>query len=195
MYCYSLSARLKEATAVLLSNQLTFPKALVVAGMFVASTCSSIGQDEKLSISLGADVLVPLGQLKTEVLTGFGGSAKLNLPLSRLVGITASIGFVSFEGKSDSSASFRGAPLRAGLKLYLIRGKASSIYCSGEAGLFLSTSSPTNHTGFSASPIMGFELPMGSITFLDISARYDYMDLSGRKRSSLGVRVAASFRL
>lgn len=189
------STRSKVIASVSSRNQFSSLKVLLLIPMLVASTRGSIGQEQRFSISLGADVLIPLGQLKSEVLTGYGGSAKINLLLSRGVGITASVGFVSFESKSDSSASFRGAPLRAGLKLYLIRGKASSIYCSGEAGLFLSTSSPTNHTGFSASPIMGFELPMGSITFLDISARYDYMDLSGRKRSSLGVRVAASFRL
>lgn len=163
--------------------------------MLLASTSESLGQAEGFSISLGADVLVPLGQLKSEVLTGFGGSAKLNLLLSQRVGVTASIGFVSFEGKSDSSASFRGAPVRVGLSFFLVRGTAVSVYCSGEAGLFLSTVNHIRHVGFSVAPIVGFELPMGSSTFVDVSTRYDYMDLSARKRSSLGVRAAVAFRL
>ena len=164
---------------------------LLLLGPLYASTA----QESRSSVSLGADVLIPLGKLKDEVVTGFGGSAKFNFRLSRSFALTASIGFVSFQGKRDTLASFEGVPLHAGLRFYLIRGVASSMYCAIEAGVFLLTGKQSRSAGPSGSPILGVELPLGKTTNIDLSARYDYLHLPRGTRTDLGLRAAASFQL
>lgn len=142
-------------------------------------------------MSLGADVLPPLGVLKEEVVTGFGGSADLNLLLSGQMGLTMSIGFVSFEGRKDTMASFEGVPIRGGVKVY----PTSSFYCAGQVGAFFLTGKRGHSAALSVCPIVGLELPLGLTTSIDLSARYDYVNLPRGWRADLGFRVAAGFRL
>ncbi len=87
---------------MLSNNQFILQKAFVLVVMPLASICTSLAQEVKLWFSLGADVLVPVGKLKTEVLVGYGGSANISLYVSPQFAPTVSIGFASFEGKSGS---------------------------------------------------------------------------------------------
>lgn len=170
-------------------------RGLILLSLLLVSTYESRSEVGALSISLGADVLAPLGKLRSEVLTGYGGSAKFNLLLSRRFALASSVGFMSFQGKLDSLASIRGVPVRVGLKFYAIRSVAMDLYLSGEAGIFFPTDKQERAVGLSAAPILGFELPMGTGTCFDLSLRYDHIDFSGRKRATLGVRAAATFQL
>ncbi len=158
---------------MLSNNQFILQKAFVLVVMLLASICTTLAQEEKLWFSLGADVLVPVGKLKTEVLVGYGGSANISLYVSPQFALTVSIGFASFEGKSDSLASFRGVPIRGGLKFYLLRQKAIRIYSTSEAGAFFLSNKQGTSVGFGIAPILGFESPIGARANLDVSIRYD----------------------
>jgi hypothetical protein len=190
-FCFSLAmcSIVRNSTRRILRHLLGI---VVVTGL---STSFLTAQESGFAISLGADVLAPLGEFRSEVLTGYGGSIKFNLFFSERLALVASVGLMSFEGKSDSLSSLRGSPMRAGLKFYLVPNASTRVYCAGEAGLFVSTDKQNKSQGFSAAPIAGLEFLVGKTTCLDLSARYDYVDVSGRKRASLGVRVAASFPL
>ena len=144
-------------------------------------------------LSIGADVLVPIGDFKQDALTGFGATGRVQFPLSRMVALTVTSGYASWNAKSGSGIVLKGVPVRGGIKYYLMPEQDSRLYGIGEIGVFFSSSAGESSTAFSFAPILGVEILVGSETRLDFSARYDFIGTSGSSSASIGFRTGLNF--
>ena len=183
--------------------------------LVVAMAAPSYAQ--KMSISVGPDILLPVGNFKDAYSIGFGGTARGQYDFTPMVSGGLEAGYFTWSGKSDnlpagvSAPSFHGIPIRVFGKYYFMpaEGKAR-FYGMAELGLFFWSSSvnipavvtpfgtfgggsaSASGSDFNLAPVVGVELPVGSV-HLDISVRYDMILTSGNSTSNIGGRVGVNF--
>ena len=194
---------------------------VLIALALVASPASSQG---KMALSVGGDVLLPMGTFKDAVSTGFGGSVRFQYEVAPNAAVGATTGYYTWGGKDlggnlGTGPSFKGVPFRVFGKYYFMPAgeKQPRVYGIAELGLFFGSSgdvtipgvnvpgvgvvgggtvSGGSSTNFNYAPGLGVEVPLGEgKTLLDISARYDGIATSGGSSSSVAARVGVNFPL
>jgi hypothetical protein len=148
---------------------------------------------EKTMLNIGADVLVPIGEFKSKALTGFGATGRVEFLLSRMVALTVTSGYVSWNSKSGSGVFLKGVPLKGGIKYYITPENRNRLYGIGEIGAFFSSNAGEASTNLSFAPILGFEVLIGSETRIDFSARYDFIATPGTSSANIGFRTGLNF--
>ncbi len=176
----------------------------------------------KMSLSVGADVLLPMGTFGDAVSTGFGGSVRGQYDITPMFSAGVTIGYFTWSAKDQTvlgatvkGTSLKGLPIRVFGKYYFMpEGEKLRVYGMAELGFFIATvtvpaqtftyfgvtyTSPeasASETDFNYAPGVGLELPLGSgNTKLDISVRYDGIATSGSSSGSIGARVGVNFGL
>lgn len=179
----------------------------------------------KMSLSVGADVLLPMGTFGDAFSTGFGGSVRGQYDFTPMASAGLTIGYFTWSGKDQTiegttftGPNFKGVPVRVFGKYYFMpEGEKLRVYGMVELGLFFgSTGDVTvanpfagfpgqpatvtvagqSESDFNYAPGVGLELPLGGgNTKLDISVRYDGIATSGNSSGSIGARVGVNFGL
>ena len=185
---------------------------LLFASVLVLGTVSTASAGP-IGLSVGGDVLFPMGTFGDVVSTGFGGSVRGEIASSPVFSFGLTTGYYVWSGKDQTSggvtisgADFKGVPLRGYGKFYASPGGGSRFYGIMEIGVFFSSatvsgtiagqsySTSASSTDFNYAPGIGVEIPLGSgETALDLSARYDGIATSGNTSGSFGVRAGVNF--
>jgi len=182
---------------------------LALATMMVSGSNAA----SKLSLSVGPDVLIPMGTFGDGVSTGFGGSVRGQYDINSMASVGLTAGYYTWSGKDNlgvTGANFKGVPVRVFGKYYFMPAGSARVYGIAELGMFFSSvdvpaqtiggitygGGSASSTDFNYAPGVGVELPLGSgSTKLDVSIRYDGIATSGGSSGSLGARVGINFPL
>ncbi len=203
-------------------RNLLLAASVLIALAVIASPASSQG---KMALSVGGDLLLPMGGFKDAVSTGFGGSVRFQYEVSPMAAVGGTAGYYTWSGKDlggnlGTGPSFKGIPLRVFGKYYFMPAgeKKSRVYGIAELGIFFGSSgdytmpavtvpgfgtigggtvSGESSTSFNYAPGLGVEVPLGEgKTTLDISARWDGIAKKlGNAANNIGARVGVTFPL
>ena len=188
----TLPMQLKMQAFSLSHSSKTLLLALAILSIMQLQTDRSRAQ-EKTMLSMGADVLVPIGRFKENALIGFGATGRVEFLLSRMVALTITSGYASWNSKSGSGVYLKGVPVRGGIKYYLMPENGNRLYGIGEIGAFFSSNAGEASTDLSFAPILGFEVLIGLQTRIDFSARYDFIATPGNSSANIGFRTGLNF--
>jgi len=202
-------------------------KNLVLAVMvlaMVAVVASPAGAQDKISLSVGPDIMLPLGTFSDAYSIGFGGTARGQYDFTPMISAGLEVGYFTFSAKSVAAGftapSFHSIPVRVFGKYYFMpEGKGARFYGMVELGFWFSsstvntpaipgvtipgfgtiggvpaTSTSVSSTDFNYVPAVGVEIPAGKMK-VDISVRYDGVATSGSSTSLIGGRVGLNFPL
>ena len=198
-------------------------KKLLLAVVVLALVCGvgSTSYAGNIALSVGGDVLLPIGTFGDQVSTGFGGSVRGQYNVTPMFSAGLTVGYYTWSAKdltqggiTIKGVSLKGLPIRVFGKYYFMPEGGARVYGAAELGFFIATvTSPAqtisvfgvsvtvpevsaSETDFNYAPGIGVELPLGSgNTKLDISARYDGIATTGSTSGSIGGRVGINFGL
>jgi len=189
----------------------------VLAFLFVI-TFAKAQSGNKISYSIGPEFVIPLnttsstaGLARDYYQNGFGGSIKIEAPVTLTLHFTGSAGYVDYPtnahylyalpaesptpgfpmGGGAQPPSFKFVPVKAGLQYYYDQ----YLYLSGEAGAAFGANTVST-TSFIYSGGLGAIIPFNTHSGLDVSARYERGFLSSNydsPMSQVGFRVAYKF--
>jgi hypothetical protein len=181
---------------------------MVVALVTPASAAS------KMALSVGGDLLLPMGSFGDAVKLGFGGSVRFQYNITPMAAVGGETGYYVWGGKDVegfSGPSFKGLPVRAFGKYYFMPEGGTRVYGMAELGIFFGSSGEVSYTipgygtvsggggsstGFNFCPVVGVEIPVsGGKNAVDLSVRYDGISASGGTNGSIGFRVGYNFPL
>jgi hypothetical protein len=187
---------------------------VVVALAMVVAVAAPTNAQDKMTLGVGADLLLPMGTFGDMYSIGFGGSVRGQYNLSPMAGVGLSVGYFTWTGKDiagfSAKPSFSGLPVRVFGKYYFMPEGKMRFYGMAELGLFFWSSKvslpsvtvlgqtfgggevSTTGSDFSFAPVVGIELPAGKMTW-DVSVRYDAIATTGSTSGSLGARVGVNF--
>ena len=190
---------------------ITFKK-LIVFIAFISFSYVAKAQYSAVSdtarIAIGPDVSFPSGSFNSSYKLGLGAAIQLDVPLNEKFYITASAGYTSFDAINSSSnanyilnvkaANMNVAPLKIGLKYYLIR----TFYIQGEAGeaMLLNKAAVYGNYGsaFTYAPQMGILFQLKHRNYIDAGVRWQRTQsffADGGYNTIWGARVAYAFSL
>lgn len=196
--------------------------AVFVALVLVVLMSTSMNAQGKMVLSVGGDVLIPMGTFGDAQSTGFGGSVRGQYNFTPMFSAGLTVGYYTWSGKDQTIAgatvkggTFKGVPVRAfGRYYFMPESEKVRFYGIAEIGLFFgsvdvpaitintplgpitSGGGSASSTDFNYAPGLGVEFGLGSgNTKLDVSARYDGIATSGSSSGSLGARVGVNFGL
>lgn len=166
-------------------------------GLCTIAAVKSNAQDAKtsgVSLSIGAELAIPTGDLSLVTPLGLGGSVKAVFPLSNVLGFTVSAGYQHYLKKNffgERIGGFHGIPLKGGIRVNIDKG----FYIEPQAGY--------TSFGSSENPDAGYEGAFtyaGNVGYLingkvDISIRYESATKGGSSLSHVGLRIAYNFKL
>ncbi len=179
----------------------------LLLSLTVLAATNSFAQDDKKedgpAISIGAEVGIPLGDLKTTYSVGIGGSVKAAIPVFEGGAFTINAGYMTFSGKSFQTLTGFDAnlnpiygsaklqslgmiPIKAGLRFSISEG----FYGEPQLGYTL-------YSGSGSSGAFTYAANLGYVInkMVDISARYEAASKNSSTLSFIGARVAYSFGL
>ena len=187
--------------------------AIVIVGLIVAISAPSSAQS-KMSLSVGGDVMLPLGTFGDVFSLGFGGTVRGQYDFTPVISAGLEAGYFSWSSKSVTAPAvaptFHGVPVRVFGKYYFMpEGAKMRFYGMAELGLFFGSSSVTvpsftflgvtyggttsaSSTDFMYAPVVGVEIPACKVA-IDVSVRYDGIATSGSSTSNIGARVGVNF--
>ncbi|MGA9116629.1 MAG: outer membrane beta-barrel protein [Bacteroidota bacterium] len=195
---------------------------LLLAAALVPFTAGAQG---KMSLSVGGDLLLPMGTFGDAVGMGFGGSVRGQYDITPMFSAGLTAGYYTWSGKDRTfgtqtydGPSLSGIPIRAFGKYYFMpEGEKIRAYGIAELGVFIAspgdvtipnplaalpgqpatiTVSGESSTEFNYAPGVGAEFIVGGgNTKLDVSARYDAIATEGETSGSIGFRVGVNFGL
>ena len=187
-------------------------KKLFILLAFISFTYAAKAQysavPDTARITFGPDLSFPSGNFANSYNYGVGASVQLDYPLSTKLYVTGNVGYSMFKSNNSGSnpelitnvktANMSTAPLKLGLKFYLIR----TFYIGGEAGetLLLNRTAVygIDASAFTWAPEMGILFKLHNHNFIDGAVRWQktqsfYGD--GNYNTFWGVRVAYGFDL
>lgn len=189
----------------------------ILVAVVICALVFSVGQanaESKLSLSVGGDVLIPMGTFGDAVSTGFGGSVRGQYDITPMFSAGLTVGYYTWSGKDVSGftgPNFKGLPVRVFGKYYFMPAEQKvRVYGIAELGLFFGSVDVPSFTilgvtygggtesssDFNYAPGVGAEIGLGGgNTKLDVSVRYDGIATEGETSGSLGARVGVSFPL
>ncbi len=188
----------------------------VVALLFSVSQSNA---ESRMALSVGGDVLIPMGTFGDAVSAGFGGSVRFQYNVTPMFSAGLTTGYYTWSGKDQTEsgitvkgASFKGLPVRVFGKYYFMpEDQKMRVYGIAELGLFFSSvdvpsvtipgfgtvgGGTESSSDFNYAPGLGVEFGVGGgNTKIDVSVRYDGIATSGETSGSLGARVGVNFPL
>jgi hypothetical protein len=145
-------------------------------------------------ISVGGNVVFPVGDFAEIAKTGYGGSATFEHPLQRdMMGVIYS-GY-SYFGGDEEGVSWSMIPLVAGLKFYFAT--KNDWYLAALVGVnFITAKRPSGEnsqstTDFAGNANFGYEFKTSRDGALDISAGFVFIN----EQNYIGMRLAYIFKL
>jgi len=185
--------------------------AVVVAFALLALMSAGSNAQGKIALSVGGDVLIPMGNFGNAYSTGFGGSVRGQYNITPMFSAGLTTGYYTWSGKILKGVTYKGVPVRAFGKYYFVpESEKVRFYGIAEIGMFFGSvdvppintpfgpigGGSASSTDFNFAPGVGVEFGLGSgNTKLDVSARYDVIATSGSSSGSLGARVGVNFGL
>ena len=190
---------------------ITFKKLLVFIA-FISFSYAAKAQYSAVSdtarLAIGPDVSDPTGNFGSSYKLGVGVSLQLDVPLSEKFYVTGSVGYTEFPAVNSGNnanyilnvkaAAMDVAPLKLGLKFYLIR----TFYIQAEAGYtFLTNESAIyalDQSAFTYAPQLGILFKLKHRQYIDAGFRWQRTQSffgDGTYNSFYGFRVAYAFGL
>lgn len=154
---------------------------IAITAMISFSAISQSKSSGGSSFSGGLEIGLPMGDFNVTQSLGYGAS--VHGLFGDKSGFTASIGYMSFSGKSftgGSYAAFGLTPVKVGYRL----ASEGGFYTEPQVGI----SFYTGGSGFTYAPVVG--MMTGS---LDLSVRYESISSTGSTLSFLGFRLGYKF--
>lgn len=180
----------------------------LLAGLSIVLATSAFAQETParrgLSLSIGPELAIPLGAFRNKLSfpgselpvrgykAGFGGSAKLNIPVATNMDVSLSAGYMAFSQKASldtlgaisvNKNSYTLVPFKAGLRFRLNGG----FYIEPQAGY--TQTKIKNEEG------AGYFTYAGNIGYLigrtvDVAVRYESVSRKGGNLNFAGLRIA-----
>lgn len=153
---------------------------------------------DKWRFGIGADGLLPVGNLSNTANFGLGLTPRVQYSLNNKVAFTFTTGIYHFftktiyipDGEFGAGSTIENKldliPAKAGLKYFL----PSNFYIAGELGFAFEVGNGGGPTKFVASPSVGYVTKNWDIGF-----RYENFSGDGYSYGVLGLRVAYGFKL
>lgn len=167
----------------------------LLAGFSIVLATSTFAQETParrgLSLSIGPEAAFPIGTFRDFYKVGFGGSAKLNLPVATNIDVTFSAGYMAFSSKGlgmiDSiqidKNSYSFVPFKAGLRFRTNGG----FYVEPQAGYTQTKIKNMEGAGyFTYAGNLGYMIGRA----VDVAVRYEAVTASGESLKFIGLRVA-----
>jgi len=190
---------------------ITFKKLLVFIA-FISFSYAAKAQYSAVSdttrIAIGPDFTFPFGKFESSYKLGIGASIQADVPLNDKFYITGNVGFTSYTPANGGAnpeyivgvktANLNVAPLKIGLKYYLIR----TFYIQAEAGesmlLNKSAAYALDGSAFTYGPQMGILFKLKHRNYIDGGVRWQRTESffgDGTYNSTWGVRVAYAYSI
>ena len=119
---------------------------VLVAGAMVLSLVSMNAKagGDNARLSIGAEVGLPMGNFGDAASTGFGGSVRYEMPMGDNLGLTGTVGFLTFSAKTGGliSASYTMIPIMFGAKYYFTE-QQNGFYGAFALGITMTTAKVT----------------------------------------------------
>lgn len=146
-------------------------------------------------VSLGAEFAFPVDKEFSNMFTvGFGGSGRLDIPVTAALYATASAGFISFYAKDRVNGTLLDmnnksyVPLKAGAKYYL----SPIIYAQGEVGASIGVQKSSGASLILA-PAIGAIFPITKKGFLNADIRFENWNRDMGNLNHFALRAAYQF--
>jgi len=181
-----------ELKKIVMNTKIKF--SLVALSVFFCS--QSFGQTARPSLSIGAELGIPTGDLNASQKIGIGGSVKAAFPVTSDLDITASVGIISFSGDEVGTVknpALNFIPIKAGVRYRFV---PHGFYLEPQLG-YTSINTPNSNGsatgGFTYAANAGYFLTPN----LDLSARYEGVSKKGSQGNlaHVGLRLAYNFSL
>lgn len=183
--------------------------ALVVTVVALALLVSFNAQAQKMGASVGAEILIPMGDFSNVAKIGFGGTAQFDYMVNPDIAVTGKVGYITWGANTGDQlagakveASWSAIPILFGGKYYFMPQGKARVYGQFELGLYMiSVSSKVevpffgtqetsaSSTEFAIAPAVGVELPVGPKGAVDVSARFLMIMTSGSASNNIGFRA------
>ena len=167
----------------------------LLAGLSIVLATSTKAQETPakrgLSVSIGPELAIPLGNFRDFYKVGFGGSAKLVLPVATNIDASLSAGYMAFSSKGlgmiDSiridKNSYTFVPFKAGLRFRT------------DGGFYVEPQIGYTQTKIKNMEGAGFFTYAGNVGYLigravDVAVRYEAVSAKGGNLNFVGLRVA-----
>jgi hypothetical protein len=142
------------------------------------------GTRSNTSLSLGAELALPVGTFGNVYSFGIGASGQANFGLDNNTALTLYAGYINYSLKSNyGSGSIGYVPLLGGVEL----GFSPKVYGSGQLGVTFYTKG--GGSAFTYSPGIGFRLSPNFTTLL----KYTAQSKGGFTSGAVGLRAAYNF--
>lgn len=186
---------------------------ILLAGLFIVFAASTYAQQTSssesparrgLSLSIGPEVAVPLGVFRNKILVpgsalpvrgykvGFGGSAKLNIPVATNIDVSLSAGYMAFSQKgsldtlgtvSINKYSYTLVPFKGGIRFRT------------NSGFYIEPQLGYTQTKIKDQSGAGYFTYAGNIGYMigravDVAVRYESVSRTGGNLNFAGLRVA-----
>jgi hypothetical protein len=149
--------------------------------------------DNKLALSVGANVNIPLGDFGKSYSYGVGLDGQLDYFVQEKLAITGSVGFTSFNGKS---INVLGTPFKnptITIIPVLVGGKyllTENLYAGLQLGVGLGkVKKGDSFSAFAYAPSLGYKINEN----VDVSVKYQGLKEKDADLNSFGLRVAYTF--
>ncbi|TZF82178.1 hypothetical protein FW774_15925 [Pedobacter sp. BS3] len=145
----------------------------------------------KPRFNIGAEFGLPTTGSYAELFTiGFGGSGKLEVPVTKTFYATATAGFITYYLKEGVSPTYNRSyiPLKAGGKYYF----NPMIYAEGELGISIGMQRKAG-SAFVWAPGVGTSFSIAKDGYLDAGIRYEGWERNGGNLDQFALRVAYKF--
>ncbi len=163
---------------------------IVCTAVAMASFNTANAQDHNFKFSVGPELSFASGSFSNTHSVGIGGVVQGEVPLQENLFGTATLGIISYNGKSiGNGLKYKGQtiiPLRVGVKYFLSGG----IYGAAQLGLGFFNNSVG--TAFAYSPQVGYEFKTKSDKALDASFLYEGYSKNGTL-GAIGFKLAYIF--
>ncbi len=171
----------------------------LLAGLSIVLATSTFAQEtpakQGLSLSIGPEVAIPIGTFRDFYKLGFGGSAKLNIPVATNIDASISAGYMGFSQKASldtlgsisiTKNSYTFIPFKAGVRFRT------------NGGFYVEPQTGYTQTKIKNQEGAGYFTYAGNIGYLigkavDVAVRYEAVASSGESLKFVGLRVAYNF--
>jgi hypothetical protein len=165
----------------------------LLAGLSIVFATTAFGQETParrgLSLSIGPEAAIPVGSFRDAFKVGFGGSAKLNIPVASNVDVSLSAGYLGFSTKDELDSivinknSYTFIPFKGGIRFRTNGG----FYVEPQIGYTQTKLKNMEGAGeFTYAGNIGYLIGRA----VDLAVRYEAVATAGESAKFIGIRAA-----